>query len=132
MYDNEMLEIFGKIEEKAMKDLKVISEKPELSPAEWERIKNVMCMLKDMKKCESMTGDIGGYSERYEPDGYSQRRGRSMSTGRYISRDYRSGYRQHSIKDRMIDNLERMMDEASSDYERETIKAEIRKLEMDK
>ena len=38
------------------------------------------------------------------------------------------GYSGHSIKDRMIDSLERMMDTAQTDYEKQTVMEEIKKL----
>lgn len=84
-----------------------------------------------------------GYARDYDRDyarDESYRRGRSEVTGRYISRDeaphmesgrYRSrddGYSGHSINDRMVDQLERMMDEAQNDYEREQVQAWIEKL----
>lgn len=66
----------------------------------------------------------------------SYRRSRSMDTGRYVSREgmpsqgyYDQGYSGHSIKDRMIDNLEHMVDKATSPYERETILSTIRDIE---
>lgn len=134
-----MMDVFGKLEEKALKDLETLADKGDINPTEWQRVKEVVCILKDM--CECKEGMEDGYSSDRMP-GYSSRRGRSMTTGRYISRDYdpsymgpdynARGYSGHSIKDRMIANLEKMMDEASSEYERETIRAEIRKLEMEK
>ena len=36
------------------------------------------------------------------------------------------------IKDRMIDRLERMMDEAKNDYERDEIRREIEEIRMKK
>ena len=93
----------------------------------------------------------------YGNDGYSYERGRSPITGRYVSRDamphhgggasgryygdehysnrryydgatHHNGYSGHSIKDRMIDSLERMIDEAQSENERQTVKDWIRRL----
>lgn len=61
----------------------------------------------------------------------SYRRSRSMDTGRYVSREGMpsQGYSGHSIKDRMIDNLEHMVDKATSPYEREMILSTIRDIE---
>ena len=42
------------------------------------------------------------------------------------------GYSAHSIKDRMIDSLERLMDNAATEYEREEIRREIEGIRKDK
>lgn len=55
---------------------------------------------------------------------------RSPVTGRYISRD--DGMSGHSLKDRMIAKLEGMYDEAKSEYEREELRKEIRRIEAEK
>lgn len=66
---------------------------------------------------------------------YSGERGRSAYTGRYVSRgnehydhsmpsrDTHSG---HSINDRMVDQLEKMMDTATSEFERQQILDKIK------
>lgn len=76
--------------------------------------------------------------------GYSTRRGRSMTTGRYVSRDpypqnmsyrrsygdpYMTGYSGHN---RMIDELERMRDEAQTERERMMINEWINSAEMNR
>lgn len=94
----------------------------------------VKLMLKLKKYEESLMGSEGEYSN----DAYSTRRGRSATTGRYVSRDmapmrsygsynggsssngysgrrsygnsYQNGYSGHNA--RMIDELERMYEEA--------------------
>lgn len=62
----------------------------------------------------------------------SYRRGRSPSTGRYVSMAehprYEGGYSGHSINDKMIASLEKLMDKAESDYERQQIADEINDL----
>lgn len=68
----------------------------------------------------------------------SYERGRSPMTGRYVSRDgryndsYDRGYSGHSIGDRAVDRLEKMMDDAGSEFERETIKRYISMIRNDK
>ena len=47
---------------------------------------------------------------------------------RYYDANNHNGYSGHSIHDRMIDQLERMMDEAKSENERQTIRDEINHL----
>lgn len=76
--------------------------------------------------------------------GYSTRRGRSMTTGRYVSRDpypndmsyrrsygdpYMNGYSGHN---RMIDELERMRDSAQTEHERRMIDEWIKNAEMNR
>ena len=76
--------------------------------------------------------------------GYSTRRGRSMTTGRYVSRDpysrnmsygrsyrdpYMNGYSGHN---RMIDELERMRDEALTEHERAMVDGWIDAVEMNR
>ena len=101
--------------------------------------------LRAMIKCSEEMGDESSYdmmprSYMMDPrygsyEGGSYRRGRSMTTGRYMSREdgYSSGgYSGHSIKDRMIARLESMYDEAKSEHEREEIQKEIRRIESEK
>lgn len=69
---------------------------------------------------------------------HSMARGRSPITGRFVSRldrpmehydrKYSGGYSGHSINDRMIASLEKLIDTAESDYEREEIRNEIESL----
>lgn len=46
----------------------------------------------------------------------------------HMNRAYMSGYSGHSINDRMIASLEKLMDAAESDYERKQIHDEIESL----
>lgn len=55
---------------------------------------------------------------------------RSPVTGRYVSRD--GGMSGHSLKDRMVARLEEMYDEAQTEYEREELRKEIRRIESEK
>lgn len=57
--------------------------------------------------------------------GYSGRR--SATTGRYISSNG-SGYSGHSIRDRMIDSLEQLYDQAGTQHEKTELDAWINKL----
>lgn len=88
---------------------------------------------------------MNNYRDGHSMDSYmmeypeSYARGRDPNTGRYVSRDYGysgrryydRGYSGHSIGDRAIDCLERMMDEAGSEYERNTIKRYIEMIRSD-
>lgn len=135
MDKNEIMDVLDKLEEKAIRDLRPLAEKPDINPAEWAKVKDVLCLLKTLKEYSEYSDT--GYSNGMD-SGYSSRRSR-YSTNRYMGRgDYngsmvsRGGYSQHSIKDRMIANLEKMMDDAKSEYEREQIHDEIVRLEMEK
>ena len=79
------------------------------------------------------------HDERYYDNGNSARSHNSGNSGRYYegnSNSHRyydggsgnSGYSGHSIQDRMIDQLERMIDEAKTEHERQTVKDWIRRL----
>lgn len=68
-------------------------------------------------------------SNRYSEDN-SYRRGRD-AMGRFTSRDgsSRDGYSRHEEREQMISKLERMMQNATSENERQTIMECIRKIE---
>ena len=89
---------------------------------------------------------MGGGENSYN-DGYSNKRGRSMTTGRYVSRDsypiYGDGYSERSSytdpymnrysgHNRMIDELKRMYSEAPSEHERHMIREWISNAEMNR
>ena len=62
-----------------------------------------------------------------------RRGGSSRGYARYNSyNNYNRGMSGHSIKDRMIDKLESMIDEAQSDYERKTVMEWIERLGQEK
>lgn len=107
-----------------------------------------ICVMKDAFKLMKLMKEYDGQSE----DGYSNRRGRSRMTGRYVSRDsgsyeggssnrgsfgsydgssgrgsYRGGYSGHG---KMIEQLERMYDSAEDEKERQMIDEWIRKAEQ--
>lgn len=137
MLDKEVLKRLKKITEN---DIEKLSNKQNLTPDEHRSLKDAlinMAMLEE--ECQKAMYDeegsgYRGYSmSRSYPysmgmqydEGYSGRRMRSPSTGRYMGR----GYSGHSINDRIISTLEHMMDEADGDYERQTIAKYIEKLD---
>ena len=85
-------------------------------------------MMYGMRSYGNMHGGYGMYGDPMMMDGYSERRGRSPVTGRYVSRGMDGGYSGHSIEDRMIASLEQQMDGAKSDYERKVIMDEINRI----
>lgn len=111
-----------------------------MTAAELDVLTKAVCTLEKVKQIED-SENYGGYS--YNDEGNSYRRGRSATTGRYVSRDAAphfdggtsrrfydgNGYSGHSIKDRMIAQLEKMYDEAQSEHERQTVSDWIRRLD---
>lgn len=67
--------------------------------------------------------EYSGHMPEYMPD-YSYRRGRSMTTGRYVSRgDHYSG---HSIYDILIANMELTYNDCKSEHDEKIIDTAIR------
>lgn len=64
------------------------------------------------------------YDNSYE--NYSNRRGRDARTGRYVSRD--SGYSRAKEKEHMLDRLDDMLDDASSEKERRALEQCIERI----
>ena len=143
-----MKETLEALEKVLKKEIKAVTDKGTMTPSELDTIMKAMCVY-DMAEERIMkeSGYEGfskdSYSQRYYRDNYmpdmmpmpynsydgnSYARGRSPVTGRYVSRDYNSGRSGHSIKDRMIDSLERMMDQAGSEYERQEVMRQIEKI----
>lgn len=127
-------------------ELRKITKKDELSAAEFEAAERAICILKGINKLKD--ADINEmprdeYSQRFSDHGHERpyryygitsytdsNRSRDRM-GRYTSNTGdRYGYSRHSIKDRMIDRLESMMDEATTDYERQKVNEFIRQIEM--
>lgn len=135
------------------KEVKNLASKGTVSPNELENAYKAICTMEKIKKMESM--EMGPeYSERGSSYGYgvggywplsygdeSYRRGRD-GMGRFTSMDGRSmdgrsmmgrdNYSGHSVKDRMIDALERMRDSAQSQAEMRDIEAEIQRIRNEK
>lgn len=116
-----------------------MNKKKDLTPADLDVLYKAYKLRRELKCDEEMGMDdewdnsSSMYSRRnvmprVYMDSYAPMR--SPVTGRYISRD--GGMSGHSIKDRMVAKLEGMYDEASSEYEREEIRKEIRRIEAEK
>lgn len=128
-----MNNVMEELKQLVTKQLEEIVKKGSMSPTELKTATEAVCLIKEIDQVE--------YMENYEDEGYSRHgwsmddgansymRGRSSVTGRYVSRDngpymrgsYDMGRSGHSIKDRIKDKLERMMDDATTEYERQTI-----------
>lgn len=124
--------------------IKVITRKGgHMSPPEIEILTKAVCTLEALKRLENGSE---GYSETSGDSSY--RVGRNQTTGRFMSRDGGSsgsyhdngnssryydgnsnntGYSGHSIHDRIVDTLERMMNETQGEYERQQIRDFIKK-----
>lgn len=123
----ELEKVLEKLEENITEELEKLVKKPELNPAEIKAATDAMCLLEKIQKVQNGM-DEDEYSESYDRHG-SYRRGRSMRTGRYVSNS--PGYSRHSIHDRIVDNLEKMMDSAGSEYERNVLAGWIAKVESE-
>lgn len=133
------------------KELDTLMAKGSLTPPELDTAKKAVELMAKVKEYEAMckAEEMGGspmYSERsrysmHYPTDYYGMRGSYDSYGTYaggnggnnggyseVRRDSMGRYSSHSVKDRMIDRLERMMDEAGSEYERKEIMEEISRL----
>ena len=137
-------------------ELEKINAKGTMSPVELDNATKAVCLLEKIEKTEMLAEEskeieemkssgapryyypMHGVSHRdgwrlepypMYPEHVSGARGRSATTGRYVSRDghpYHDTHSGHSINDRMVSALERMMDTATSEYEREQILDKIR------
>lgn len=144
----DMNKTYSKIEEKLDSDICELIKKPNMSRDELTMLGQAVDILKDISTIKvrdayggneddyssasfasrAMTRRSMDYSRGYE-DGMSMAQNRSPHTGRFVSgnagwdvrsNDYdgRSG---HSINDRMVDNIERMYDNAGTEHERAEI-----------
>ena len=143
---HEKIEMFEKILEKDLKaELEKVVNAGTVSPTEVKTITDAVRLMLKLKEYEE-------WDRKESGEGYSYRRGRSATTGRYVSRDrapmYHNmegdsrryydgayldhGYSGHSIKDRMVDHLERMYDDAQTDHERQILDEWIGRIESEK
>lgn len=109
------------------KEVGKIVQKSDLTPPELESLCKAAGFAEKMASiCMEDDRELsyGHYDHYDDMHGYSERRGQSPVTGRYISRGM-SGMSGHSVEDRTIALLEEQMDKAKSDYERDFIRGEI-------
>lgn len=122
-YD-QMYDELDKTQKLLVNEIRKINQKNDITPGELNSLKEAVCVMKDILSLDSMIEEAwndgdDGYSEYGSMRRGSYERGRSPRTGRYVSR--MRGMSGHSLHDRMAANLESMMDEAGSDYERQQI-----------
>lgn len=132
------------LKDHVLREIEKINAKSDMTPTELKNSMDAVCLLEKIGRIEYMEdyyeddeeedeGQSGHYAYRRGNSYGMMRGGRSYRNGRSghyddhsYNRDYgRSG---HSIEDRMIDKLQRMVDEADSDYERQTIMDYINKI----
>ena len=127
------------LEKELDKELEKIINTGTISPDNIKTVKDAFKLKKLMKECEEM-------------EGYSSRRGRSKTTGRYMSRNSGRGYYEGSSEDGMsrgnsfgsydgasyrdgysghgmMNHLEMMLDEAKNEKERRMIEEWMAKAE---
>lgn len=137
------------LEKVIVKELRKNADKGTLSPPEIDAVNKAVDSLEKIAKIEKICKELelmetnpdvysgAIYNIRNFPpmshgwNEWSGERGRSATTGRYVSRDYphmatHDGYSGHSVNDRMIARLEEMMDTAISDFERQQILDKIK------
>ena len=135
-----------KLTEIVEKELDQLTSKGSLTPTELDSAKKSVDLLAKIEEYSMMCEEssMPGYSERsrfngmrayaYPPEVYSPMHYESQNSS-YGSGNWNATmngrYSGHSIKDRMIDRLERMMDDASSEYERKEIRNEIARLRQE-
>lgn len=147
------MDVLNELNSKIEAELEKIIKKNDITPTELENATKAVCLMEKILQYQYM--DQNGYdeysdAERYYSDRYpyyddnrsngprmsarmSSARGRDPMNGRYVSRDssYNRRYSGHSIKDRMVDRLESMMDDAQTDYEKSLITQWIERIEKD-
>lgn len=127
----------------------IIAKGANMNAAELDVLTKAVCTIEKINQMEN--GSDEEYSRgRSFDDGNSYRRGRSATTGRYVSRDpmphfegstsrrfydgdmsRTGGYSGHSIKDRMVAQLEKMYDEAQTDHERQVVNTWMRRIQAE-
>ena len=131
------MEYMYELKEKLCRELDEIARKPEMSAGDLETVHKLTDTIKNIDKIDMLEDD--GYSQAgdWEARGKYSRmddriynrgssyanRGKHYVRGHY-SRDGRNtdGYSRADAKDRMMEHLNEMMQEASSEKEREAIR----------
>lgn len=143
-------EVYEKGRKVIVDELDKLFSKGNLSPAETEAAKCAVCLLKEMDEEFGGREMDDGYSERrgsrmsrrtYSMDGMAyddgrmpyreyaitsyDNRGRSSNRSPMANSRRDGRYSGHSINDRMVECLEKLMDSAESDYEAGKVKEMI-------
>lgn len=141
MVNDELYKVLEDLIRSATKELDKIAKKGDITIVEVDNATKALCLIEKAEKLmngEGFEESMDSYGYYSDPASMSFSRMRSPVTGRYMSRDGGSyarnsrGYSGHSINDRMVANLESMMDSASSDYERQLIRDEIDRIRRER
>lgn len=116
---------FDTYRDKVYKLLDQLFAKPDITPTEIKNANDALCFLEKLNKIERGDDMRDQYGSDIYSDNYG-RRMRSSTTGRYMNGP-NSGQTMygHSVPDRMVAQLEDMMDQANNEYERQMIQNEI-------
>ena len=135
------MEYMDKLKDKLCEELEEIARKSELSAGDLEMVHKLTDTIKNIDKIDMLEDD--GYSQagdweargNYSRNSYNRgssyaNRGKHYVRGHY-SRDGRNtdGYSRADAKDRMMEHLDEMMQEASSEKEREAIRRCMEQIE---
>lgn len=135
------MELLEKLDEILEKEIKEVVEKGKVEATQWDNLEKVVDIMEKSKKVQKMLCEMEDdeYDYEYSSRSYdtpfmprmTRTRGRSKTTGRYMSRSHGGDYGRsnHSIRDRAVDAIERMYDEASTDHERQVLDNMIRMIE---
>lgn len=140
-----MERVLMELEDLVYDELKKIVKQKDISPVELDNATKAVCLLLKMDELKSGSYEEEGYSNRMMPrrmhsnsymngvtysNGYRDGMYITPAMDRYSNTYYgNDGYSRHSIKDRAIDKLERMMDEAKSESEKDAVRKMIGGLE---
>lgn len=123
------------LKEKFYEELEELAHKGELGAGDLELAHKLTDTIKNINKI-CMLEEDGGYSQTGDWETGSYGRGNSYrgrkrdSMGRY-SRDGRGGYSRHDVKEAMMEQAREMMDNATTEREREVIRRFISELGRD-
>lgn len=131
------MEHMYELKEKLCRELEEVARKPEMGAGDLELIHKLTDTIKNIDKIDALEDD--GYSRggdwemegrgRYNR-GSSYARRKRDSMGRY-SREWRDGrYSRDDAKERMIDQMEQLMNGTQNEREREIIKRAMEQLEQ--
>ena len=112
-----------------MREIGKINAKGDTSPSELDNLCKAYKTLREISTIEAMNGLDRSEGMRRNSYGYPYSYDHMpMSRPMTDSYGYERGYSGHSVNDRMIASLEREMDMAESEYDRNKIMEEIRRL----
>lgn len=123
------------LKEKFYEELEELAHKGELGAGDLELAHKLTDTIKNINKI-CMLEEDGGYSQTGDWETGSYGRGNSYrgrkrdSMGRY-SREGRGGYSRHDVKEAMMEQAREMMDNATTEREREVIQRFISELGRD-